>query len=118
MESIISCGGVAQLGERLARIQKVRGSIPLVSTSKFKALQRCRAFLFFAYEPNFGADFFLLRGASFIFQYVVRFFLLRKKGRQALPIHGSLSSFWRFEKPLRNGEHLTTPFFHLGLSAK
>ncbi len=26
------CGGIAQLGERLVRIQKVRGSNPLIST--------------------------------------------------------------------------------------
>ena len=28
------CGGVAQLGARLNGIQKVRGSIPLISTRK------------------------------------------------------------------------------------
>jgi hypothetical protein len=34
----LSCGGVAQLGARLNGIQKVSGSIPLISTSKFKGL--------------------------------------------------------------------------------
>ena len=36
------------MGERLVRIQEVRGSIPLVSTRKFKGLQIyiCKPFLF------------------------------------------------------------------------
>ena len=34
-------GGVAQLGERLTGSQEVRGSIPLVSTMRFKARALC-----------------------------------------------------------------------------
>jgi hypothetical protein len=34
----LNCGGVAQLGARLNGIQKVSGSIPLISTSKYKGL--------------------------------------------------------------------------------
>ena len=33
-DNIILLGGVAQMGERLVRIQEVRGSIPLVSTKE------------------------------------------------------------------------------------
>ena len=33
-ETFISCGGIAQLGERLNGIQEVSGSIPLTSTKK------------------------------------------------------------------------------------
>lgn len=39
-------GGVAQLGERLTGSQEVRGSIPLVSTMRFKARVFALAFLF------------------------------------------------------------------------
>ena len=39
-------GGVAQLGERLTGSQEVRGSIPLVSTMRFKARAFALAFLF------------------------------------------------------------------------
>jgi len=35
------------MGERLARIQEVRGSIPLVSTISDKALRKIRKALFF-----------------------------------------------------------------------
>ena len=44
-----SNGGVAQLGERLVRIQEVMGSNPTVSTIKFKALRGIarKAFLLF-----------------------------------------------------------------------
>ena len=37
-------GGLAQMGERLHGMQEVIGSIPIISTSKFKGLQRCRPF--------------------------------------------------------------------------
>ena len=33
LDSCITCGGVAHLGERLNGIQEVRGSIPLISTT-------------------------------------------------------------------------------------
>ena len=44
--STSSHGGVAQLGERLTGSQEVRGSIPLVSTMRFKARAFALAFLF------------------------------------------------------------------------
>ena len=34
LDSCITCGGVAHLGERLNGIQEVRGSIPLISTTE------------------------------------------------------------------------------------
>ena len=43
-------GGVAQLGERLTGSQEVRGSIPLVSTMRFKARVYALAFLFSFYS--------------------------------------------------------------------
>ena len=43
-------GGVAQLGERLTGSQEVRGSIPLVSTMKFKARAFALAFLFTTFK--------------------------------------------------------------------
>ena len=39
-------GPIAQLGERLVRIQEVRGSSPLRSTSKIKASGNRKPFLF------------------------------------------------------------------------
>lgn len=40
-------GGVAQLGERIVRIDEVVGSIPILSTTYPKGRTPCPAFLFF-----------------------------------------------------------------------
>ncbi len=39
-------GGIAQLGERLNGIQEVSGSIPLISTKKYRKSQDLRYFFF------------------------------------------------------------------------
>ena len=46
-------GGVAQLGERLTGSQEVRGSIPLVSTMRFKASGKPEAFYIYASDATF-----------------------------------------------------------------
>ena len=50
LDSCITCGGVAHLGERLNGIQEVVGSIPIISTNKARmASKLCGLFpcLFF-----------------------------------------------------------------------
>ena len=41
LDSCITCGGVAHLGERLNGIQEVVGSIPIISTRKKARRQSC-----------------------------------------------------------------------------
>ena len=43
-------GGVAQLGERIVRIDEVVGSIPILSTTYPKGRTLCPAFLFFTHR--------------------------------------------------------------------
>ena len=50
-------GGVAQLGERLTGSQEVRGSIPLVSTMRFKARVFALAFLFAIFKILYISHF-------------------------------------------------------------
>ena len=47
LDSCITCGGVAHLGERLNGIQEVRGSIPLISTKRNSRSFRRSAVSFF-----------------------------------------------------------------------
>ncbi len=46
VETAISYGGVAQLGERTVRIRKVKGSNPSVSTKKEDTRKGCLPFWF------------------------------------------------------------------------
>ena len=56
--TLTRCGGVAHLGERLNGIQEVRGSIPLISTTKRQSKDWCFFFvpaLFFCISEHFAA---------------------------------------------------------------
>ena len=61
LDSCITCGGVAHLGERLNGIQEVRGSIPLISTTN----QIASAIWFFCFSGRFCFRLF----APFILRY-------------------------------------------------
>ena len=49
---VLSLGGIAQLGERLNGIQKVSGSIPLISTNIFNPPHLKTMWLFPLHSPN------------------------------------------------------------------